>query len=86
MAIMFVACKGKTACHENETRCLSCGRSLDEIYATRALVDALVNFAQTMGYQNSETFFDYVTAKASKKLQYLQQQAGAPLNEQHEYH
>lgn len=86
MAKMFVACKGKTACHENETRCLNCDRSLDEIYGTRALVDELVNFAQTMGYQNSETFFDYVTARSTKKLQHLQQQAGTPLNEEHEYH
>lgn len=76
MVKKFVACKGKTACHENDTQCLSCGRSIDEIYGTRALVDALVNFAQTMGFQNSEAFFDYVTTKAAKKLNHLKQQAG----------
>ncbi len=79
MVNQFVACKGKTACHENETRCLSCGRSLDEIYGTRALVDALVSFVQTMGYQNCDTFFDYVTTRASKKLNHLNQTAGIPL-------
>lgn len=75
MERLFIACKGKTACHETETHCLSCGRSLEEITAIRKLVEEMAIFASKMGYQNSDVFFDYLTNKASKKLIYLQQQA-----------
>jgi hypothetical protein len=75
MSRTFVACKGKTACQENDTHCITCGRSLDEIYATRDLVEALVEFSEKMRYQNSDMFFEYVVNKASKKLAYIQKQA-----------
>ena len=85
MPKMFVACKGKTACQENNNQCLTCGRSLDEIYSTRALIDELVLFAQKMGYQNSELFFEYIATKADKKIRHLQKQDNT-VNKNHEYH
>lgn len=70
MSKMFVACKGKIACQENDSGCRTCGRSLDEIYGTRALIDELVRYAQRMNYQNADTFFEYIAAKAAKKFNY----------------
>lgn len=86
MSKLFVPCMGKTACQENETECRTCGRSLDEIYVTRELVDGLVRFSQQMGYQNAEIFFQYVASKATKKSSYLMEQMGNTLSKSHEYH
>ncbi len=88
MEKMFVRCMGKTACQETETECRTCGRSLEEIYGARALVDELVKFTQRMGYQNTDIFFEYIATKAAKKANYLQQQAESEelLNSRHEYH
>ena len=66
---------GKTACQENDTGCRTCGRSSEEIYGTRALVDELTNFALRMGYDNPNVFVQYVADKAAKKISHLQQQA-----------
>lgn len=72
---MFVRCMGKTACQENATECRTCGRSLEEIYGARSLVDDMVRFAQRMGYRNTDIFFQYIADKAAKKASHLQQQA-----------
>lgn len=74
MTRQFITCKGKTACRENDTQCLTCGRDLDEVYGLRALIDNIAVFAQQMDYQNSEEFFEYLAAKAKKKLAYIKQQ------------
>lgn len=74
MTKQFVACKGKTACREDEKQCLTCGRELDEIYGSRALIDSIAVFAQQMDYSNSEEFFEYLASKAKKKLAYIRQQ------------
>lgn len=71
MSKIFVRCMGKTACYETEGQCRTCGRSLDEIHNTRALIDNLVSFTQRMGYENTDAFFEYVAAKAAKKSDYL---------------
>lgn len=88
MSKMFVPCKGKTACQENDSQCRTCGRSLDEIYGTRALVDDLVSFAQEMDYENTDIFLEYVAAKAFKKIRYLKQQTdlGNTSRGNHEHH
>jgi len=83
---MFLRCLGKTACQENDTQCRTCSRSLEEIYGTRSLIDELVGFAQKMGYQNSDTFFEYIAAKASKKINVTQQPIDNRVNEKHEHH
>jgi hypothetical protein len=86
MSRLFIACKGKTACQENEMECRTCGRSVDEIYRTRALIDELANFAQSMGYENSDTFLEYVANKAAKKIHYLQQEAENTHTANYDYH
>lgn len=75
MSKVFVPCMGKTACQENEYRCITCGRSQAEISGTRELIDALVNFVQEMDYENSDRFFEYIASKAAKKLNHQRQDA-----------
>lgn len=87
MTKIFVRCLGKTACKEDDTQCSTCGRSLDEIYTTRTLVDNMVKFAAQMGYKNSNVFFEYVSAKAAKKSSFLQQQTSSNIETvKHECH
>lgn len=74
MSKTFEPCKGKTACQENDSGCRTCGRSVEEIYTTRALIDQLVDFARKMDYTNSQDFFDYVATKAAKKLKHRQEE------------
>ena len=71
MTHLFNGCKGKTLCRENETECSTCGRSLDEIYTTRRLIDGLANFIVDMGYKNMNDFLIYVASKVSKKIAHL---------------
>lgn len=67
MARTFNGCVGKTPCKEDDTECRACGRSLDEIYTTRRLIDGLANFIVDMGYQNINDFMIYMVSKVSKK-------------------
>lgn len=66
----FVACKGKTACRDDGVKCLTCGRSFDEIEQTRRLIDALAEFVCTQGYDNVNEFATYVAGKVEKKVNY----------------
>ncbi|MEW5770285.1 MAG: hypothetical protein AB1831_07955 [Pseudomonadota bacterium] len=66
----FTPCKGKTACRDDGERCLTCGRDFAEIEQTRALIDALADFALAQGYGNVEEFADYVTGKVVKKVKH----------------
>lgn len=76
MTRTFKPCQGKTACREDDQQCRTCGRSLEEIYATRALIEELARFTQKMQYQNSDVFFDYVMTRAAKKINYMSSPAG----------
>jgi hypothetical protein len=64
----FSPCRGKTACRDDGARCLTCGRDFAEIQATRALIEALADFALRQGYADIEAFAAYVAAKAVKKV------------------
>lgn len=86
MSKSFVSCKGKTACQENESLCRTCGRSLEEIYGTRKLVDELVQFTQKMAYENSDMFLEYVANKAAKKIHYLKEVEDKATAVNYEYH
>lgn len=66
----FEPCKGKTACRDDGTRCLTCGRSFAEIEQTRALIDALAEFALKQEYDNEEAFATYVADKMVKKVRH----------------
>lgn len=74
MSRQFTNCKGKTLCLENETECRTCGRSLEEIYETRRLIDELATFVADMDYENLEDFMYYVVNKAVTKASYLEDQ------------
>ncbi len=66
----FTPCKGKTACRDDGTICLACGRSLNEIEDTRRLIDALAELAIAQQYENVGEFFSYVAGKAESKVNY----------------
>lgn len=68
----FTPCKGKTACRDNGERCITCERSFAEIEQTRALIDALAEFALTQSYDNVEEFAGYVSDKVVKKVRHRQ--------------
>lgn len=66
----FSPCKGKTACRDDGSECLTCGRSFTEIEQTRRLIDALAEFACAQGYDNIGEFTSYVADKLEKKARY----------------
>ena len=86
MSKPFIACKGKTACQEDDLYCRTCGRSLEEIYTTRLLIDELAQFLLSMNYSNSEEFLEYVVKKATKKFHSLESKAEQMVSASHEYH
>lgn len=65
---LFTPCLGRTACREDELRCLACGRTLQEIAATHTLVESVTAFLQQMNYDNPQQFLDYLAGKVQKKL------------------
>jgi hypothetical protein len=66
----FSPCKGKTACRDDGSECLTCGRSFTEIEQTRRLIDALAEFACAQGYNNIGEFASYVADILEKKARY----------------
>lgn len=66
----FTPCKGKTACRDDGRMCLTCGRSFEEIEATRRLIDALADLAIGQGYDNIDEFAAYVARKLVSKVSY----------------
>lgn len=66
----FIPCQGKTACRDDGSRCLTCGRSLAEIERLRSLVSELADMALTYDYENIEAFSDYIAHKVSKTVAY----------------
>ncbi len=71
----FNPCKGREECKELGDRCITCGRSLDEIARTKLLVDEVFGFIQQMGYENGDEFMAYLQRKISKKLKHSAQSA-----------
>lgn len=56
-------------CTEEGTCCQGCGRTHVEIAETKKLIKAIVDFAQSMDYENSEDFADFIGKSVLKKLQ-----------------
>lgn len=56
-------------CTYEGTHCEGCGRSHEEIAATKLLINSLVEFAQKMDYENKEEFANFVGKSILKKLQ-----------------
>jgi hypothetical protein len=70
MARRFERCRGKTACLETGTGCERCGRSREEIDATRALIAQATAFVVEQGYDNVGEFAAYLAERIEKKVRY----------------
>jgi len=57
------------ACTKDGTHCQGCGRSHDEIAATKAIVKSAVDFIQQQQYDNPEEFVASISKSILKKLQ-----------------
>ncbi|MET0116864.1 MAG: hypothetical protein ABW090_05525 [Sedimenticola sp.] len=68
----FMACKGKSACRDDGTRCLTCGRSLEEITRLRELIDGLSTLALDQQYYNLNDYLNYVINKTAKTIVHRQ--------------
>lgn len=55
-------------CTKDGTHCQGCGRSHQEIAATKKLVASLVEFAKQQDYDNPEDFINAVKKSVLKKL------------------
>lgn len=64
----FVPCQGRNACREDDTSCLTCGRTLEEIVELRQITDRLSALAQTRQYDNLDDFLAHVAHKVRKKV------------------
>ncbi len=73
----FIPCQGKQHCRDDGSRCLSCGRQLDEIVWLRDLIDQLASLANEYNYANIEEYASYVSAKVIKTIQHRRDNAGA---------
>lgn len=70
----FSPCNGD--CTEEGTICEGCGRTREEVDATRALVDGIARFAAEMGYENINDFTQFVAKKATGKAMLMKMQRG----------
>ncbi len=73
---VFSPCRGKTACRDDGTTCLTCGRDLQEIEATRRLIDGLAGLAIDQAYENVNDFMAYVAGKVEKKVRHRREGQG----------
>jgi hypothetical protein len=71
----FNPCKGKAACRDDGSQCLTCKRSFGEIEQTRNLIDALAEFVCAQGYVNVNEFAAYVAGKVEKKVAYRREKS-----------
>ncbi len=69
----FNPCIGRNACRDDGQRCLTCGRTLDEIVKTKQLVDSVFIFINEMDYNNSDEFMAYLSRKIAKKIAHAKQ-------------
>lgn len=70
----FSPCNGE--CTDEGARCEGCGRSREEVEATRALVESIAGFAAQMGYENINEFTQFVAKKAAGKAMLMKMQGG----------
>lgn len=74
----FEPCHGKDACRDDGTRCLACGRDLEEIARLREAIDALATLALDRDYENREEFANYVARKLFKVIGHRRAQLELP--------
>lgn len=68
----FSPCNGD--CTEAGTHCEGCGRSHEEVAATRELVDQMAELAVRLGYENINDFAQFVAKKATGKAMLMRMQ------------
>ncbi len=68
--MQFSPCTGN--CTEDGSHCEGCGRSHEEIAATRQLIGAMAEAAAQ--YPNSDEFIQFIAAKAFGKARLIQMQ------------
>ena len=73
----FSPCRGGDFCTKEGTHCQGCGRSHDEVAATKALVAAVMNYALKMDYENIDEFTTFVAERAAKKVRAAQSELAA---------
>lgn len=66
----FTPCQGKTACRDDGLRCLTCGRTLEEIGQLRELMSQLAELALKRDYDNTEAYVRYIARKLPKIIEY----------------
>lgn len=62
----FVSCN--SLCTYDGTHCEGCGRSHEEIKATKQLVQTVVEFVRQHEYDNVDEFTQYLATKVCKKV------------------
>jgi len=70
----FIPCQGKTACRDDAVRCLTCGRSLEEVVWLRDLIGQLAELAVEYEYYNVEQYIDYLVRKVEKIIESQRQE------------
>lgn len=70
----FTPCQGKSACRDDGRRCLTCGRTLDEIFRLRELTDQLAALAVERNYRNINEYTTYISRKLEKMITHRQQE------------
>lgn len=64
----FTPCQGKHTCRETEEKCLTCGRTLEEINWLRTLMDELASLTIAYEYDNVDEFATYIARKLPKMV------------------
>lgn len=75
--MQFSPCRGGMNCTKDGTHCQGCGRSHEEIAATKQLAEGLAEYAMKMEYENVEDFLHFVAFKAFNKIQMARMEAQA---------
>lgn len=73
---IFTPCQGKNLCRDDGSRCLSCGRELEEIVWLRDLIDQLASLANEYNYSNIEDYASYIGSKVVKTIQHRRDNSG----------
>ena len=71
---LFTPCQGKAACRDDGVRCLTCGRSLEEIVWLRDLMGQVAELALEYEYENVEQYTDYLARKVEKMIENRRQE------------
>jgi predicted Fe-S protein YdhL (DUF1289 family) len=73
----FTPCQGKSACRDNGTICLTCGRGLAEIMQLRELLNEITDLAIQHEYENIDEFAHYIARKLTKMINHRREEQTA---------